>query len=252
MRLNQETSAITKGNVANYGTPWSLAEYTREAGLRPIEGALIDEFFPPAPATVLDLGCGAGRTTIGLAHRGFRITGIDLSEALLARARQRHAHHGALAYQMMDATRLAFRDACFDAALFSYNGIDCIYPVAARLQCLAEVFRVLKPGGVFLFSSHNLIGSIFSGGYHYLRGYWNAARLILTQCANPAVRGWYVRYRDGGGVQHLYSAPPGHTVRHLEEVGLPLLALRGDDGERRPRALLMHHQHVHFAARKPT
>jgi SAM-dependent methyltransferase len=246
--VNRETNEITRSNLANYGTPWSLAEYTREEGLRPIEAALVDEFFPPAPAAVLDLGCGAARTTIGLAQRGFRPTGIDLSEMLLARARQRH---GALDFQVMDATRLAFRDACFDAALFSYNGIDCIYPLATRLQCLAEVLRVLKPGGVFLFSSHNLIGTIFSGGYHYLRGYWNAARLLLMQCANPAAREWYIRYRDGGGVQHLYSAPPGHTVCHLEQVGFRLLTVCGDGGERRPRAVLMHHNHVHFAARKP-
>jgi hypothetical protein len=151
----------------------------------------------------------------------------------------------------MDATRLQFADASFAAALFSYNGIDCIYPVAARHRCLAEVFRVLVPGGIFLLSSHNLIGSVFSGGYWYARGYWNAAKLFARQWRNPLVREWYVRYEDGGGPQYLYSAPPNYTVRQLEDAGFSVVAVRGVTGERRPTAIRMHQQHVHFVARKP-
>lgn len=226
-----------------------MSEYTREERLRAIASALIDEFFPSAPATVLDVGCGAGRTTIGLAKRGFRPVGTDLSKTLLVRARQRY---GGVDFQLMDATRPGFCDGSVDAALFSYNGIDGICLLAARVRCLAEVFRILKSGGPFLLSSHSLIGTIFSGGYHYLHGYWRAARMLAMQCTNPVVRDWHFRYSDGGGFQHLYSAPAGHTVRNLERVGFRVQGVRGEAGEHRPRVIAMRHQHAHFAARKPT
>jgi ubiquinone/menaquinone biosynthesis C-methylase UbiE len=240
-------SSITQQNVATYGTAASIAEYSREDGLRAIEAALVGEFFPHAPANVLDLGCGAARTSIGLARLGYRIIGIDLSEALLAEGRRRYPQ---LDLRLMDATRLAFRDQSFDAVLFSYNGIDCIYPLAERTCCIAEAFRVLKRGGVFLLSSHNLIGALFSGGYWYLRGYWNAVRLLGRQCGNRLAREWYIRYDAGGSVQYCYSAPPGHTVRQLEGAGFYLLHVRGFTGERGPRAIRMHEQHVYFVAGK--
>jgi SAM-dependent methyltransferase len=240
--------SVTHHNLANYDTSWSVGEYTREEGLRPLETTLIEEFFPQPPASVLDLGCGAGRTTIGLVDNGYQPIGIDLSETLLAQARQRYPQ---IDFRMMDAIRLAFADTSFAAAFFSYNGIDCIYPLADRRRCIAEVFRILTPGGIFLLSSHNLIGAIFSGGYWYLRGYWNAAKLLARQWQNAFVREWYVRYEDGGGPQYLYSAPPSYTVRQLEAVGFSVLAVRGMTGECRPAAICMHQQHVHFVARKP-
>ena len=49
----------------------------------------------------------------------------------------------------------AFADESFDFVLFSYNGLDCVGH-ADRLQVLAEVHRVVRPGGVFMFSSHNI------------------------------------------------------------------------------------------------
>lgn len=239
---------VTTGNVASYAAPWSVAEYTREEGLWPLEAALVREFFPPPPAHVLDLGCGAGRTTIGLARAGYRPIGIDLAEGLLNEGRHRHP---ALDYRVMDAADLRFPDATFDAALFSYHGIDCIYPVVERIRCMAEVFRVLRPGGVFLLSGHNLLGALGSGGWLYLHAYWNGLRLLARQVTNPLAHEWYIRYRDGGGVQHLYSAPPSRTVHQLESVGFSVLDVRGSTGERRPGAVRLHEQHVHFAAVKP-
>ena len=246
--MNRQPDRVTRQNLGNYDTAWSVEEYTREEGLRPLEAALVHEFFPKPPATVLDLGCGAGRTTIGLARGGYTVTGIDLSETLLDEARERYP---GLDFRVMDATRLVFPGSCFDAALFSYNGIDCIYPVGGRVTCLAEVFRVLKPGGTFLFSSHNVIGAFFSGGYFYPRGYWNAAKMIAQQLGNALVLEWYWRYRDGGGIQRLYSAPPGRTLHQLARVGFRVLAVRGEGVERSRGAALMHQQHVHFAARRP-
>ncbi|PYR47607.1 MAG: hypothetical protein DMF89_18495 [Acidobacteria bacterium] len=61
---------IVEHNLANYESEWSAREYSREVGLWPIEAALVDNYFPPAPADILDVGCGAGRTSVALHARG--------------------------------------------------------------------------------------------------------------------------------------------------------------------------------------
>lgn len=245
--MSGSTEIFTR-NIANYDSAWSAAEYTRESGLRPIELELVRAFFPPAPARVLDLGCGAGRTTIGLANLGYDVVAIDLSDVLLVEARVRYPQ---LDFRHMDATALAFADGSFDAVLFSYNGIDVIYPEAGRRRCMTEAYRVLRPGGVFSLSSHNFVGALFSGGYFYPRGWWNAARLVGQQVGNPLAREWFIRYQDGGGPQHLYSAPPSRTVAQLTDAGFAVVDVRGASGERRPGVVARRQQHVHFTARRP-
>jgi SAM-dependent methyltransferase len=242
------TPAVTRANLENYASDWSIEEYSREDGLRAVETELVTEYFPTPPAQVLDLGCGAGRTTGDLARRGFSVTAVDLAPRLLEAARERHP---GLDFRVMDATALEFEDASFDAALFSYNGIDCIHPVEQRVRAMAEAFRVLRPGGVFVLSSHNLVGAIFSGGYFYPTGYWNAVRFLFSQLGNRLARSWYLRYRDGGGVQYLYSAPPGRTVAQLQSVGFQVVALRGYQRNLEPGFIRRRVQHVHFVAKKP-
>ena len=49
----------------------------------------------------------------------------------------------------------AFDDASFDAIVFSFNGLDSVIPKEKRSRCLRECWRVLRPAGVLVFSSHN-------------------------------------------------------------------------------------------------
>jgi ubiquinone/menaquinone biosynthesis C-methylase UbiE len=243
------SNLITAANLANYESDWSVAQYGAEAhGLFPIEAALVEEFFPAPPARVLDIGCGGGRTTVALAALGYRVTAIDLSEPLLAHARRRSPD---IDYRLMDATALSFGDESFDAAIFSYNGIDVVYPVQARMRCLSEAFRVLTPGSVFLLSSHNAVGALFSGGYFYLRGYWNALRWLTRQIGNPLSREWYWRYDDPGGRQHLYSAPPSRTMAQASAAGFTVKAVRGSSGRTELGGIARREQHVHFVLQRP-
>lgn len=242
------TDPIAATNLANYDSDWSAAEYARQQGLWPIESELIERYFPAPPGRVLDLGCGAGRTSIGLHELGYAVSAIDLSERLLEIARQRFPQ---IDFRVMDAANLEFEDRSFDAAQFSYNGIDCIFPVEQRVRCMREVFRVLKPGGTFILSSHNLLGACFSGGYFYPQGYVNAAKELVRQIGNPHFLRGYVRYSDGGGAQHLYSRRPSKTIDQLKATGFEVIELIGATGERRSQAITMHQRHVYFVARRP-
>jgi ubiquinone/menaquinone biosynthesis C-methylase UbiE len=132
--------------VANYGA-------ARKRGLWERERRAVERYFDPS-GRVLDLGCGAGRTSAVLAELGYETVALDSSRPMLAVAADADPE---VTYLAGDAVRLPFADATFPQVLFSHNGIDELRPASARTEGLREVFRVLEPGGRFAFSSHNLL-----------------------------------------------------------------------------------------------
>jgi len=102
-------------------------------------------------ATLLDIGVGAGRTTFHLLDKCEEYIGIDYSPRMLAQCKIKFPHAN---LELGDARSLNFSDAKFDIILCSYNAIDDVNH-QDRLLILKEVHRVLKKGGIFIFSSHN-------------------------------------------------------------------------------------------------
>jgi ubiquinone/menaquinone biosynthesis C-methylase UbiE len=111
---------------------------------------LLEDYLPPAPAEVLDVGGGPGRYAIELARKGYAVTLADLSAGCLALADEKAREAGVeLAGRLQaDATNLeAFGDGAFDAVLL----MGPLYHVPeerGRRAAVAESFRVLRPGGV--------------------------------------------------------------------------------------------------------
>ena len=104
---------------------------------------------------VLDLGYGTGRTVGLLAPWTDRYVGLDYTPAMVAAAR---TSHPGVDLRWGDARDLAvFEDESFALVVFSFNGIDAV-DREGRSRALAEIRRVLAPGGQVLYSTHNLDG----------------------------------------------------------------------------------------------
>lgn len=141
-----------KTSIEIYSKPQSVDYYARIEGISACERSAFDKCLHPGDA-VLDVGVGGGRTTAYLAPKARHYVAVDYCEAMVVAARAKYPQ---LEFHCADACDLSFlADGSFDVVVFSYNGIDNIPSVAARLACLREVARVLKPRGHFVFSSHN-------------------------------------------------------------------------------------------------
>lgn len=108
----------------------------------------------PAPGErVLDLGCGCGASSLELARRvapGGHVLGLDLSEPMLARARERAAAAGLanLAFRVADVQSASLEAGAFDAAFSRFGVMFFADPVAA----FRNVRRALRPGGRLVFA----------------------------------------------------------------------------------------------------
>jgi len=153
---SQRASAVdvSAHNRRAHGRRDVVSHAARARGLKPAEQLIFDRLRSDLPRmTVLDVGCGAGRTTRELLDLCQRYVGIDSSAEMVA-ACQRRFKRGR--FVTCDARALSpFDDGVFDLVLFSFNGIDYNSHVD-RLQILGEVRRVLRAEGTFVFSSHNL------------------------------------------------------------------------------------------------
>jgi D-alanine-D-alanine ligase len=101
---------------------------------------------------ILDLACGQGRHTLGLARRGYReVYGLDRSHFLINRARQTSANEGLkVKFREGDARKLPYAADTFDVVMILGNSFGYFENLEDDLKVLKEVFRVLKPQGKFL------------------------------------------------------------------------------------------------------
>lgn len=101
---------------------------------------------------VLDIGCGGGFTCEVIAQKGATVSGIDLSDVSIETA-MIHAKESDLSidYRCGAAENLPYEDDRFDVI----TCVDALEHVEDVAKVIAEVERVLKPGGVFLFDTIN-------------------------------------------------------------------------------------------------
>ena len=107
---------------------------------------------------ILDIGCGTGRHSIELARRGYRVRGIDLSENMLNKARQK-ATDAKVDVEFIQADA---RDFCYNEAydliiMLCEGGFSLMETDEMNYRILQNAARSLKPGGKFIFSCLNAL-----------------------------------------------------------------------------------------------
>lgn len=127
------------------------AKFMTELDHKPLDRALLDCFaeLVRGPAPVLDVGCGPGQITRALHARGLEVTGVDLSDAMVAVAREAHP---AIAFEQGSMLALA-------AEASTYAGITAFYSIvhleAPHVRvAFREFHRVLCAGGYALVAFH--------------------------------------------------------------------------------------------------
>ena len=152
LRVEAAQVGTNDANLPVYRDPEVVAHYAALDYLTACERLLFDAYLKPG-AAILDLGVGGGRTTSYLSQKASHYVGVDYSAEMIHLCRGRFPQ---LEFMVADAADLAkFSDRSFDAIVFSFNGLDYLYPEKQRLKCLRECYRVLRSGGVLVFSSHN-------------------------------------------------------------------------------------------------
>jgi SAM-dependent methyltransferase len=183
---------------------------------------------------LLDAGMGAGRLCGELARRGFRVSGVDASEEMVALARKRLPEaRGRLLQSGVE--RLPFPDASFDAAVAT--GVLEYLPDKAT--AVRELSRVVRPGGQAVMSLPNVRApyvlwrrGVFYPAVRFAKGLLPAARPAPVRRHRPPTASGFARMLASAGLQIeglryvSYLVPPspldelfpGATVRIAERL----------------------------------
>jgi SAM-dependent methyltransferase len=132
-------------------TPGGIPGTAREKAFQEeLDRLVVDYLGNGEGLSVLDVGSGSGRLA-PLLPRAAGVVGVDLAADALARARSRHAALPGHAFARMDAARLGFADATFDAVVM----LDVLDGLADPAAALAEAARVLARGGRLMVTATN-------------------------------------------------------------------------------------------------
>ena len=158
-------NVIDRINLRTMRSSAVVAHYARPDELLPHERASLDQVADEVRgAPILDIGVGGGRTVKALREVSKDYVGIDYSQEMVDACKARYPH---VRFVHTDARCMsAIRDGSISLAMFSCNGISMVGH-DDRLAIMREVYRVLKPGGVFLFTTYNRNSPEASAGFRF-------------------------------------------------------------------------------------
>ena len=204
-------------NLALYNSKEVVDYYNGLTAISPIEKHLFQKYLQPN-SQVLELGVGGARVTPAIVAITTHYIGLDHSDLMVSTCQKKLPQ---LRFEVGDAADLSrFKNQSFDVIVFAFNGIDELHPDEKRSQCLRECHRLLKPGGIFIFSSHNAKKIVELPDYSnaspvqviwrtFLSSYCTIIRIFKTGRSQYFWKGFGYRYRTNvhGGIVYYMSSP---------------------------------------------
>jgi SAM-dependent methyltransferase len=178
-------------------------------GLREADAGLLG---PVAGRLIVEVGCGAAAAGRWLAGQGARVVGVDLSAGMLRQARLGADRSGVrVPLVQADATRLPIRDGCADLAFTAFGAVPFVDDSAAVMR---EVYRVLRPGGRWVFAVTHPIRWIFLD---------DPGEAGLVAVHSYFDRRPYVEYDETGAASYVeHHRTLGDRIRELVAAGFVL------------------------------
>ncbi len=202
-------SPVSAVEVADYfGDASVVNEYAEAAlwiGLWRSEKAIFQRIFAPH-MRLLEVGCGAGRISIGLWKLGYRhLEGIDVCAPMAHKAAELAQSLGIpdteARFAHADATDLKeFAQNSFDGAIFGFNGLMQIPGRARRRKAMAQIRNVVAPEGVFVFTTHDRANPFYAEFWKAETAKWDKGE------QDPVLTDFGDRW---------YDSPLGHVFMHV-------------------------------------
>ena len=228
-------------NRSLFQLPDIVADYVERSQLFLPEQRVFQELGGKlANSDVLDIGVGGGRTSGHLMSACRTYRGIDYAPAMVAACRARFPEAPAMTFFQADARFLPLDERSIDVAIFSHNGIDCMSH-ENRLAVLQEVHRVLKPNGLFFFSSHSL--HVYPFQDQELQSLNSEVDIGLLK-----TRGWAI-VRDN--VSWFYYIYPNTQIKQLKEMNFEPMTAYDMNGKEHDCSTVNDHYMIHYLCRVP-
>ncbi|SIT88299.1 class I SAM-dependent methyltransferase [Edaphobacillus lindanitolerans] len=187
-------------NLEKYADP---AAYDERYGGFSADVELILDELPERPARIIDLACGTGRISLPIARNGYEVTGVDLHEGMLERAKEKAGSEGLdIRFLRQDCRHL---DLPAPAALVVMAGNSFQHFLTNEDQDLLfeSVRRHLTPGGRFIFDTRNPVMSELAEPDHYeevVETGGQAVREEHTETYDPVSQILHCETRSSDGV----------------------------------------------------
>ncbi len=183
------------------------------------------------PGSIVDLGSGTGRLAITLAQHGYRPVAVDLSPEMLKVLGEKAAGLK-LAIPAVCANLVelgVFADQSFEHAACLFSTVGLIVGSDARRRFIAHVYRIMRPGGIFVLHVHNRWFNMWTSHGRRL-----LMRELLASCLRRGASGDYeMPAHDGIGRLTMHLFTRREIVGLLRSVGFAIgevrpLGLRAD------------------------
>jgi len=166
---------------------------------------IFSRFSKSRPKSILDIGCGTGGHAIPLGTRGYRVTGIDASDEMISRAKDKATKLGVnVNFQVSDIKEI-WLEQKFDACIGMFSVMDYLVSYADIKNALDNIRVHLNQGSVFIFD------------------FWNGIAVLTTK---PSVKVKIVE-REGKRIIRMAN-PTLDAIRHLCEIEYHIIVTEKD------------------------